>query len=337
MQHLHINKNVIIYTRSSTQNQNLNNAASLETQNHSCNKYCIDNHLEINQTISEICSARKSIKQIQLNNLIENNKNIILIIFDITRFSRNIIDGCIMLHKCVDNNIELHFVRENVIIKIQLDLNKIMPFLLQSQYESDTISYRSKQSIEYRRSIGSHIGKAKYGFDIIKENNIRKLVVNEEEKKVVDLILALKFGSSLKNINHIFKLNFNHDDSIVMYGNYENSDIVHILNKNNILRRNLHWTVNNILTIVNQNQEIIIEKEELTEQLIIELLKFKSNDKITKYYKQLNGYNIPNNFVPMNIYQILIFLNNNQVNFRVWTIEDIEHLFVDNKKIKLNY
>jgi hypothetical protein len=209
--------------------------------------------------------------------------------------------------------------------------------------------------------LGGHIGKDYYGYNLIKENNIKKLQINEEEQLVVQLILKLKYGSTYDEVNKLCNL-INKSDIkildkksfIIMYGNYENSDIAFLLNKNYILRRGDVWTSNKIQQVVTKYPEYISKKEYLLKSLFEEFSKLIENKtninkdhvirSINILYEQINGY--PSNNIDgynklkkmKDRYDIESYLNSNYVNFKCWNIEDTYDYIENNyKKQKINY
>ena len=56
---------------------------------------------------------------------------------------------------------------------------------ISAQAESDAISHRVQQSIQYRKSLGAYFGRKKFGFNIISDNNIKKLVPVAAELQVI--------------------------------------------------------------------------------------------------------------------------------------------------------
>ena len=334
----------IIYSRSSTKQQNnINvNSASINTQEYSCINFCERNNLKVTLIKSEICSIRNINNQKKLLEIIEQNNNINLIIFDVSRFSRNIIDGIKMIEKCFENNITVYFVKENIEIKKQSDLPKFTLSLVNSQIESDTISYRVQQSIKYRKSIGNKIGKPKYGFN---KNKLNKFIENEKEQLIIKIILKLKFGSlitdldklTMKLINKKFNA-IDHTNNLIMYGNYNDSSIAYLLNYYNIKYKKNKWNPSNISNIIKQN---LIEQdkiENILDTLFIDFnkllpsnskLKIKErkeiNNNILNKISEINGYKIieDKNYEIKSIDDIINILNMYVVNFRIWTENDI--------------
>lgn len=352
---INVKNKSIIYVRSSTKNQNnlQTNSASLEMQIFTCKKFAEKNNIDIVSIEQEVCSARKGLNQKILHHIINNNNNIILIVFDISRFSRSIFDGTDLLKKCLDNNISLYSVKDNLIIRDMKDIQNFSNLLFNSQAESDAISNRVLESIKFRRSLGAYFGKDKYGYTIVTENNIKKLIPNKNELNVIQLILKLKYGSNLKLINDLVKTITNKKSKIelteiVMFGNFNNRNIAYFLNQNNILNRTTVWVEKDIQKIINQNIDYINKKYDVTEQLIMELIKIshsKDNAKIVRtvnlLFLEINEYKLCEvlEYYGKKYFSISNFLNKHNVNFRVWSDSDIQSyvsdIFISNNNVEI--
>jgi DNA invertase Pin-like site-specific DNA recombinase len=338
------NRETVIYIRCSTKNQSNDfyHSSSIDMQLHNCKIYCKDNNLAIIDIISEIKSARDMKNQTELLNLVNTNSNINLVVFDVSRFSRNIINGTAIIQQCIDKNIVLHFIKENILVKNNRDVVPFTTALVNAQVESDTISYRVLRSVEYRKSLGSQFGKARYGYTMVRNNNIITHEENPNEQLIIKLILKIKYGCLLTDLNKIAQQLINNNlellnDSIILYGNYENSDIVTILNQNNILYKNNKWTYSSVSNVINTNDDYINVKDTLVNDLLINLSKlvqphdqFTNNivNNIITLYEKINDYKLNirsiviHNITTVN--DIINFLNKNNVHFRVWTMQDIE-------------
>jgi DNA invertase Pin-like site-specific DNA recombinase len=329
----------IIYVRSSTNNQNnpLINSASQATQTTVCEQYCKDKKIHNSNNIQhETCSASGSIKQKILLNIINTNKNKTLICYDVTRFSRSHRYGTELIHKCIDNNLEVHFVRENIVVKDSKELHRFAMALLNAQNESDVLSARIKDSINFRKSNGTYnFIREKFGFDISKDNNNKKILkINHQEQQVIEEMLKLYYGclsSEIKLENNII------DDSIIMYGNYGNSSIASFLNDNEILNKNKKWNANNIKNVIDKNCKYIQDRDALTEDLIIEMINMRSTINVNKYvvsvkaiYKKINKYKLTESNKEIgqikNNYDMLMFLNRNVVNFKYWDNDELKKI-----------
>jgi DNA invertase Pin-like site-specific DNA recombinase len=354
-----IKNNTVIYTRCSTKNQDnpIYNSTSLDSQIFTCTNFCKEHNLNIIETFKEICSARKSSNQKVLLDIINTHTNIIIVIFDISRFSRNLFDGIQLIKICFEKKISIYFVKENISLCDFKDIHQFTMGLINSQSESDAISYRIQQSYKYRKSLGIYYGKEKYGYDIYKDGNFNKLKINKNEQLVIELIMKLKFGCSIENLfiiltnilNSVPKedlmksLNIT-NEQIIMYGNYNNIDIAHFLNNYNILHKETQWTNLLLSKVIVNNYEYVSEREQMVSELKEEFIKLiKTNDKnkiirsIKILYEKLNGYKLSNNLSIYNDtkcdFDIVIFFNVHKVNFRIWTYEDLFFNKLNNKRL----
>lgn len=164
-------------------------SCSFMSQEDECVKYCKNNNMRIHQIQKEHNSGYG--KQKILEKLIMTNKKINLIIYDVSRFSRNKLFGYNLLKRCVKNNINVHFAKENIIFDSKNDMlpNKITIGLDESETEWHSIRNRTLQSILYRRKNGLCLGNPPFGFD-----SVDKKLVKNGEFNVIKLIVALHNG-----------------------------------------------------------------------------------------------------------------------------------------------
>ena len=251
--------NSIIYNRISSTNQsNIKNYhISLENQYDHCKNYCDQNGLNIINTVNEIKSARNMNNQNNLYNIINNYNDINIIIYNITRFSRNVLQGLQILKKLEQKNIIIHFVEENAKTNCYLDKHRIRLGLSQSEYESDTISNRIKSNNNVLKKKGWKFGKPEYGKEIYFNNGVRQTKINKYEKNIIDFIVAARISSC--TVNHLNKLlnkiipnnkeliEFYDPKSDLIIDKFSKPytltfrEIAHLLNDYNISNRNKKW------------------------------------------------------------------------------------------------
>jgi DNA invertase Pin-like site-specific DNA recombinase len=337
-----IMSDTIIYVRSSTKNQNnpLINSASQATQTTLCIQYCKDqqiSNVNTNNIYYETCSARGSAKQKVLLNLISTCTKKIFICYDVSRFSRSYRDGTDLIHKCIDNELEVHFVRDNIVVKNNKEMFRFSMALISAQNESDVLSARIKDSISFRKTNGTYnIIREKFGFDLSKDNNNKNiLIINEREQKVIEQILKLFYGcltSEIKLANNIVN-----NDKIIMYGNYGYTSIASFLNNSGMLNKCKVWSANTIRNVIDKHCEYILDRDNLSEDLIIEMINMRSTIDVQKYvvlvkdiYFKINSYSLIESDKKIgkiqNDYDMLKFLNRNVVNFRTWDEHDLKKI-----------
>jgi DNA invertase Pin-like site-specific DNA recombinase len=344
----------IIYIRSSTKKQNdiTTNAASADTQSYTCVDYCKKNNFKIDFIKQETCSARNNNNQKELLKIIENYNNINLVLFDISRFSRNILDGIKMVETCFKNNITIYFVKENMKVKDKKDLPLFTTNLINAHNESDTISYRVTESIKYRKNIGTYIGNTKYGFTKIKKDGICEIIENEKEQLIIKIILKLKFGGLISDLDYLSIKLINkplekiyrdiNTENKIFYGEYGNTSIAYLLNYNDIKYKGSYWKPSNISNIINNN---IMEQDKIETILDDVFLEFSKllitsedrktiSNNILNKLSEINGYKIEENdkyniINCKSILDIVNILNLHTVNFRIWSQSDI-HKYITN-------
>jgi DNA invertase Pin-like site-specific DNA recombinase len=315
----------IIYLRCSTPKQN-----SYNTQLYNCTNYCNNNNFTIVDTIKETISATNLNKQPKLLNIINNNNNLNLIVYDISRLSRNVVHGNEILTKCKDNNIIIHSVNNYLNTNNIYGIRNFQRELIETQFESNLISSRVKSNIEHKKSLGYSVGRIPYGYS--KNPDTQCLVPNKKEQNIINLILNLKYGSTFDNVNKLvneinnenIKLLSESEFKIILYGNLTHKDIVKILEENNIsYKNNTEWSDNIITNIINNNSTYNSYNEELSKQIIYNLYFGLDLNSINDIYYKINKNNIT---IPMSnlekceldINYINLLLNNYYLNYRIW-------------------
>ena len=102
----------IIYCRLSSPNQSIINNfhVSFENQLETCRNYCTTNNLFVVGEVQEIKSARNMNYLYELKKIGESNSNLNLVIYNITRFSRNILQGLQYIQAFSSKNITIHLL-----------------------------------------------------------------------------------------------------------------------------------------------------------------------------------------------------------------------------------
>ena len=193
----------IIYSRISSPNQAEFNGQhfSIENQISKCMEYCHDNCLLVMDTVSEVVSARNINMQKQLVEIYNKYSNCNIVVYNITRFSRNTQHALDFVTKCKEKNINLHFVEENLQLNHFTDMHRLRLGLSQAELESNQTSYRVKSNNMLLKSKGWVFGQAPYGYEAYKKRGVRKLKINKREKAITQFIVNAKGGVSCKTLN----------------------------------------------------------------------------------------------------------------------------------------
>ena len=247
-----------IYSRISSVNQAEYNGEhfSIENQINKCTEYCHNNSFLIADIASEIISARDINKQKKLINIYNKYSNCNLVIFNITRFSRNTSHALDFVEKCKAKNINLHFVEENLQLNHFTDMHRLRLGLSQAELESNQTSYRIKSSNSLLKSKGWNFGRAAFGYESHRKKGIRKFKINKKEKLIINFIDGARKGISCTQLNKLLNkiipnnkipIKYYDSDDITQIEHFSQpnmltfTDISYLLNDYNIKNRFREW------------------------------------------------------------------------------------------------
>jgi len=236
-------------------------SSSFATQEQQCVNYCKDKKMVVREIHKEFNSGYG--KQRILQNIIRLCKNINLVIYDITRFSRNLNFGRSLLSTCLKKNIVLHFVKEQLIYDADNDSDytgSLIDLGLKASYsEWNSIRDRTIANIHYRRANGFCLGNPPFGFD-----SINKKLVKNNDYNVIRLIIELRNGiKECKEMQRILSTHVATSESLKFYDDYDNeitkfakpltldfNSISKILNSYNLC--NKHWIGSKVRDLYNK-------------------------------------------------------------------------------------
>lgn len=249
------NKQASIYNRVSNPSD-----MSLDTQQNYSVNYCKKNGITISDITKDNGVSGRNMKNLNTGNLgrlstylTEDDTDSCIIVYNIDRLCRDIQGGLNFLQKCEENDIDVHFVMEDVVWnKHTSSFNKknIRDGLMTAQHYSDQLSEKLKKSTALRRTKGHAIGKAPYGKkSLINSNGIRKFTNHVGEFNAKNKIMK-----TYKKYHIIQKL----PKSISYY------KIISELKKNSSTRtkRGKEWTSQMISYIIKQTLK---EQKELSD------------------------------------------------------------------------
>jgi len=185
---ININNQAYIYTRISSKNYT---GVSLEVQKLTLLNWCKDNKLFIKDIKTDNGISASNMNNLtQLNELLlqlkqnqNDNNNITIVIYDISRFSRNSLQALQIIDELNKMGINIHFYTENVQYNNSSNKHLIRTALSQAQFLSESTSEKVKRSISYKKSIGKHIGGIPYGYkrvDGFLQKNIEEIKTIKE-------------------------------------------------------------------------------------------------------------------------------------------------------------
>jgi DNA invertase Pin-like site-specific DNA recombinase len=227
----------ILYLRISTNKQNLIGQEKLSEI------YLKEKNIKIDYIFKEIGSAFKN-KQNKLLYILNNYQDSNIYILNISRFSRNIVNGVYYLELANKLNNKIYFLEEELTTSNFCHKHLIRIEISKYQYESEGKSNYFKSKNEFEDEI-------EYGYKILVKNNKRYTLENKEEKKIIEFINCAKKNLSIRCINLKLKKINSMNVGLDFYDKSNNitrlkkelsfSSIAKILNENNILYRNKKW------------------------------------------------------------------------------------------------
>lgn len=279
----------IIYCRLSSPNQCAINSihVSLENQSETCKKYCKENELNIINEVHEIKSSRNMENLECLKNVLYNYSNANLVIYNVTRFSRNIFQGLKFIEDFKKKNIIIHFVEEHAKTNHHLDMHRIRLGLSQSEYESDTISHRIKTNNKVLKAKGWKFGKVPFGKSVTTKNGIRSFKISKNEEDIIRFIRCARLNPTTKSLNQKLEKIADIEDvrknPIVFIDNEKNClidefasnytltfrEIADLLNSYNVKNRNIQWSASSVSRIYKLNDCVKVLSKGLSKKMTI--------------------------------------------------------------------
>ena len=256
----------ILYTRVSTNSQG---NESLNIQNQLCLSYLNSQGITLSGSFSEIGSAYNG-KQNILNNILTNNYNCWVYIFNVSRFSRNIMKGIEMIKLANQRKINIHFIEENLDTSNPNHTHQIRVKISEAQLESETLSARQLNRNKILKEQGWRFGNPKYGKSAKVTLGKRKFVPNKEEKNVIDFIVQARTGTSCRQLNNKLRkidssadpIHFYDSDGVtrINYFDTKNTlsyqEIADLLNDYDINKRGKDWTGSSVSHVFHENTSL---------------------------------------------------------------------------------
>lgn len=256
-------RDCIIYIRVSSEDQNY------DAQKYTCEEYAFNNRLYIKKIYEEKVSAYKGFKQMQLAKLVRENKDCILIVFSVDRFSRNSRNSEELIKLMESNNINLISVKDNINLKTAFGKHEFRKLISIAQYESELISERVKNSIKYRKENGIPIGQIPFGFTkfntkIVKDNNeqnVIKFIIKHSKTKSTPEKLSKDLFTLLKKLGNtdesMVPITITIEDEEFEYRELRQNENINItygiisdvLNDYEILKKGKKWTKSSVYRV----------------------------------------------------------------------------------------
>jgi DNA invertase Pin-like site-specific DNA recombinase len=202
----------IIYCRVSTSKQAEGQSVSLEAQEMMSKKWAHSKKLRVKKVCKEVKSAYNSSLK-SLKDICTSTKNTHILLYDVSRFCRNVSNGIIMLNLALSKNNTLVFVFDKLTINSKNKNQKLDQFtklLTQAESESKKIGDRLKTVKQYLNEQGKYSGGyIPYGYSVIKSNDDinNTLVEDVKEKNIIAFVTLCRTNNiSRKQLNKLMRV-----------------------------------------------------------------------------------------------------------------------------------
>lgn len=246
---------------------------SLDSQKEMLMEYCVKKNMLIRSIeYDDGVSARNPLILKGLRRIIDNiSAGETLLILDLSRFARNTQSGLQLLNEIELKGAKIYSVLDGMNYDTPSAKHCVRTTLSCAQMESDVKSIKVKQVIDNIRKRGGYLGGTpKFGFKVIQDGNIRRLIKDDDEQQILDTIA-----------DFLFKYNDNR---------FKNRMICDELNKNMITYRGKEYTPTIISRLI-KTHNIIPKKTDNVPSLYLSFAKNKhlkresvfNNNRFTHY------------------------------------------------------
>jgi len=136
---------------------------TVENQRFEILKYADSKKVIIDKWVEETVSSRKKLSERLLGKTLDElRENDILIVSELSRLGRNLMEVMSILHRCMEQNIKVHTIKENYELGNNIS-SKVLAFAfsLSAEIERQLISQRTKEALARKKSEGVKLGRPK--------------------------------------------------------------------------------------------------------------------------------------------------------------------------------
>lgn len=148
---------IYAYIRISTDRQTVKN------QKYEILKFADEKKIQVDQWIEETASGTKMVKDRELGRLLKQmRKDDILIVSELSRIGRSLMEIMHILHDCMEQNIKVFTTKERYELGNNVN-SEILAFAfgLSAEIERNMISQRTKEALARKKSEGKRLGRPK--------------------------------------------------------------------------------------------------------------------------------------------------------------------------------
>ncbi len=197
---------VVAYLRVSTNKQHL------ENQEEEIKKFAASRGLNIDKWYHDVVSGKVSSNDRKLGDLLESLQDgDCLIVTEVSRLSRTLIDIMNIINTCIQRKIVLHSTKEGYTFENNLN-SKILGFAfgLVAEIERNLISIRTREALAVRKAEGVKLGRP-YGscpqLNVLIQNKDK--IIELMDNSVLYKKIAKKYKVSICTVNRFVKQHIN--------------------------------------------------------------------------------------------------------------------------------
>jgi len=191
---------IYAYIRVSTDKQNI------ENQRYEILKYADTKKITIDKWVEETVSSRRKLSDRLLHKTLNELKtNDVLIVSELSRLGRNLMEVMSILHTCMDQDVQVHTIKEKYELGNNIN-SKVLAFAfsLSAEIERQLISQRTKEALARKKSEGQKLGRPKGSL-----SKQTKLTGKEEEiKTLLDNKISYSGIGRILGVNRLTVKNF---------------------------------------------------------------------------------------------------------------------------------
>ena len=164
------------YIRVSTDKQ------TTENQRFEIDNFAVDKHMEVEEWIEETISGTKKLNDRKFGALLQRiKKDDILIVSELSRMGRNLMQIMSILHTCMEKEAKVFCIKERYELGNNIN-SKVLAFAfgLSAEIERNLISQRTKEALARKKAEGVILGRPKGS-----KSKVYKLTGKEEEIKAL--------------------------------------------------------------------------------------------------------------------------------------------------------
>jgi len=188
------------YIRVSTDKQTVKN------QKYDILKFADTKKIHIDEWVEETVSGSKKYQDRKLGTLLNKmNSEDVLIVSELSRLGRNLMEVMSILHDCMDRDIKVFTIKEGYELGNNIN-SKVLAFAfsLSAEIERNLISQRTKEALARKKSEGKKLGRPKGSLS-------KKTKLSGKEDEIKDLLkkkISVSAIGRILNVNRLTVENF---------------------------------------------------------------------------------------------------------------------------------